>query len=226
MGPAGRGAVAAAGAEDGVDVIVGTLGKALGSYGAYVACDQRMAKYLTNAARSFVFSTAAPPPAVAGALAALTLLEEEPRRVEKLQCNVRVLREALEQEGFALPAGEAPIVPLVLGDARATMRACELALERGVFAQGIRPPTVPVGSSRLRLAVMATHGKGELRGAARALAQAVRGAGMRPEELRPPVPTPVAEAPEPQPEPASRWKDEAPARVFDGEAGGGLERAA
>ncbi|HZV75370.1 MAG TPA: 8-amino-7-oxononanoate synthase [Conexibacter sp.] len=239
MGPAGRGAVAAAGVEDGVDVIVGTLGKALGSYGAYAACDQRMAKYLTNAARSFVFSTAPPPPAVAGALAALTLLEEEPRRVEKLQCNVRVLREALEQEGFALPAGEAPIVPLMLGDAKATMRACELALERGVFAQGIRPPTVPVGSSRLRLAVMATHGKGELRDAARALAQAVRGVGMRPEELRPPVMTPAAEAPEPQPEPAARWDDEAPAGerpsdsqddrpngIFDGEAGGDLERAA
>jgi glycine C-acetyltransferase/8-amino-7-oxononanoate synthase len=247
MGPGGRGAVAEAGVEDGVDVIVGTLGKALGSYGAYAACDQRMAKYLTNAARSFVFSTAPPPPAIAGALAALSLLEAEPRRVEKLQCNVRELRGALEQEGFALGEEDrTPIVPLVLGDAKATMRACELALERGVFAQGIRPPTVPVGSSRLRIAVMATHGKGELRDAARTLAQAVRGAGMRPEDLQPPVTAPPAAEPlEAEPEPAAYWDDDRPpvrarasrpseddapspprSRLFDGEANGDLERAA
>ncbi|MFL5816055.1 MAG: 8-amino-7-oxononanoate synthase [Conexibacter sp.] len=251
MGPGGRGAVAEAGVEDGVDVIVGTLGKALGSYGAYAACDQRMARYLTNAARSFVFSTAPPPPAIAGALAALGLLEAEPRRVEKLQCNVRELRSALEQEGFALGEEDrTPIVPLVLGDAKATMRACELALERGVFAQGIRPPTVPVGSSRLRIAVMATHGKSELRDAARTLAQAVRSAGMRPEDLEPPVTAPPASEPlEAEAEsawgpgfadhmtgsataPAARWADDAPppprsrTRLFDGEAGDGLERAA
>jgi len=235
LGPGGRGAVAAAGVEDGVDAIVGTLGKALGSYGAYVACDQRMARYLTNAARSFVFSTAPPPPAVAGALAALTLLEAEPRRVEKLACNVRVLREALAEEGFALGEEDrTPILPLVLGDPKATMRACELALERGVFAQGIRPPTVPAGGSRLRLAVMATHGKGELRDAARTLAQAVRGAGVRPEDLAPPVTAPAAAEPaQAEPEPSARWDDERPAdpappraRLFDGEASGGLERAA
>jgi glycine C-acetyltransferase/8-amino-7-oxononanoate synthase len=243
MGPGGRGAVAEAGVEDGVDVIVGTLGKALGSYGAYAACDQRMARYLVNAARSFVFSTAPPPPAIAGALAALTLLEEEPRRVEKLRCNLRELRGALAQEGFALGEEDrTPIVPLVLGDAKTTMRACELALERGVFAQGIRPPTVPVGGSRLRLALMATHGKGELRDAARALAQAVRSAGMRPEELRPPVTAPVAEPLEAEPAPVARWDDErprarasrpfdaelddAPRRVFDAREPDAVERAA
>jgi 8-amino-7-oxononanoate synthase len=235
MGPSGRGAVAAAGVEDGVDVIVGTLGKALGSYGAYAACDARMARYLVNAARSFVFSTAPPPPAIAGALAALTLLEEEPRRVEKLACNVRELRAALAEEGF--PLGEedrTPIVPLVLGDAKATMRACELALDRGVFAQGIRPPTVPVGSSRLRLAVMATHGKSELRDAARVLADAVRRVGMQPEDLKPPVTAPTStELLEAEPEPSAHW-DEEPAsprpraRLFDGEAGDDdlVERAA
>ncbi|HMJ02638.1 MAG TPA: 8-amino-7-oxononanoate synthase [Conexibacter sp.] len=232
MGPGGRGAVAAAGVEDGVDVVVGTLGKALGSYGAYAACDQRMAKYLTNTARSFVFSTAPPPPAIAGALAALTLLEQEPRRVEKLQCNVRVLREALAQEGFALgDEDRTPIVPLVLGDAATTMKACELALEGGVFAQGIRPPTVPAGGSRLRLAVMATHSKGELRDAARTLAQAVRGAGLRPEDLQPPVMTAPAVEPEPVREPSARWDEEsppapAPRRVFDAESPDTVERAA
>ncbi|HEX7290164.1 MAG TPA: aminotransferase class I/II-fold pyridoxal phosphate-dependent enzyme, partial [Conexibacter sp.] len=208
----------------------------------------RMARYLTNAARSFVFSTAPPPPAIAGALAALTLLEEEPRRVEKLACNVRELRAALAEEGFALGEEDrTPIVPLVLGDAKATMRACELALERGVFAQGIRPPTVPVGSSRLRLAVMATHGKGELRDAARTLAQAVRGAGMRPEALAPPAGMPTVEPREAEREPSARWDEErppararearpfdaerddaptAPGSVFDADEPGAVERAA
>jgi 8-amino-7-oxononanoate synthase len=231
LGPGGRGAVADAGVEDGVDAVVGTLGKALGSYGAYVACDQRMAKLLVNAARSFVFSTAPPPPAVAGALAALTLLEEEPRRVEKLQCNARLLRDELAREGFDVGEARTQIVPLVLGEASVTMRACEQALERGVFAQGIRPPTVPPGSSRLRLSVMATHTKAELRDAARALAAAVRAAGVRPEQTR--APEALArriEAEDPaEPEivePSARWDEPLPvaepaaappARVFDAE---------
>jgi 8-amino-7-oxononanoate synthase len=230
LGPGGRGAVAEAGVEDGVDVIVGTLGKALGSYGAYVACDKRMARYLLGAARSVVFSTAPSPPAVAGALAALTLLEEEPRRVERLQSNARVLREELAREGFEVGAARTQIVPLVIGEAATTMRVCEQALERGVFAQGIRPPTVPAGTSRLRLAVMASHSKAELRDAARALAQAARAAGLQPEQTRAPVVVVGAER-EPV-EPSARW-DEEPAptgvavpRVFDVEAPDEFERAA
>jgi glycine C-acetyltransferase/8-amino-7-oxononanoate synthase len=206
IGPGGRGAVAEAGVEDEVDVVVGTLGKALGSYGAYVACDQQMAKYLVNSARSLIFSTAPAPPAIAGALAALSLLEAEPRRVEKLQCNARVLREGLAEEGFDVGAGRTQIVPLVIGDAAAAMRVCELALERGVFAQGIRPPTVPVGTSRLRLAVMASHGKSELRDAARVLAQAARAAGVSPDSVRAPAALAPPAMIAPQDEPSDRWE--------------------
>ncbi|MDX6642838.1 MAG: 8-amino-7-oxononanoate synthase, partial [Solirubrobacteraceae bacterium] len=179
LGPGGRGAVAEAGLTDEVDVIVGTLGKALGSYGAYVCCDRSLAQYLINAARTLIYSTAPAPPAVAGALAALDLLEEQPRRVRKLQVNAEVLREELEAERFDVGASATQIVPLVFGDARLAMRVCEEALERGVFAQAIRPPTVPVGSSRLRLAVMASHTKTELRAAARELADAAKAAGFR-----------------------------------------------
>ncbi len=165
--------MAAAGLEDEVDVVVGTLGKALGSYGAYVLCDSTMAKYLINTARTLIFSTALPPPATAAAMAALELLREQPRRVEKLQRNARVLREALGASG--LPAGddETPIVPLIVGEAAAALSAGERALEQGVFAQAIRPPTVPAGTSRLRLAVMASHTKSELREAAKVLAACV-----------------------------------------------------
>jgi 7-keto-8-aminopelargonate synthetase-like enzyme len=176
IGPDGRGAVADAGLEDEVDVIVGTLGKALGSYGAYVCCDKQMAKYLINTARTLIFSTALSPPAVAAGMAALELLCEQPRRVEKLQRNASVLREALAEQGLAVPDTSTQIVPVVIGDASEAVKASERALEKGVFAQAIRPPTVPEGSSRLRLTVMASHTKSELREAARVLRGCVRAA--------------------------------------------------
>ncbi|HTN23425.1 MAG TPA: 8-amino-7-oxononanoate synthase [Solirubrobacteraceae bacterium] len=185
LGPGGRGAVAEAGLEGEVDVIVGTLGKALGSYGAFVACDHELAALFTNTARSLIFSTAPPPPAVAGALAALELLEEQPRRVERLHANATVLRSELAREGFDVSGSSTQIIPLIVGEAATALRVCEAALERGVFAQAIRPPTVPDGTSRLRLAVMATHTKDELREAARVLGRAALQAGFRPATAMP-----------------------------------------
>jgi len=180
IGPDGRGAVAAAGLEGEVDVIVGTLGKALGSYGAYVCCDAQIAKYLINTARTLIFSTALPPPAVAAAMAALELLREQPRRVEKLQRNAAVLRESLASHGLPVPNDPTQIVPVIVGGADEAVRASERALERGIFAQAIRPPTVPPGSSRLRLAVMASHTRSELRDAAHVLAKCVTVTAERP----------------------------------------------
>jgi 8-amino-7-oxononanoate synthase len=185
LGPGGRGAVAEAGLDGEVDVIVGTLGKALGSYGAYVACDGELAQYLINTARSLIFSTAPAPPAAAGALAALELLRDQPRRVDKLQRNAETLRSELAREGFEVTGAQTHIVPLIVGDAHLTMRVCEAALERGVFAQAIRPPTVPEGTSRLRLAVMASHTRTELREAAQALARAAMAAGFQPGAAEP-----------------------------------------
>jgi glycine C-acetyltransferase/8-amino-7-oxononanoate synthase len=182
VGPAGRGAVADAGLEREVDVVVGTLGKALGSYGAYVCCDTTMAKYLVNTARTLIFSTALPPPAVAGAMAALELLIEQPGRVDKLHRNADAMRAALSAEGIDSGGSETQILPVVVGDPAAAMDACERALEQGVFCQAIRPPTVPDGSSRLRIAVMASHTRSELRWAAGVLARAVRAVAPRREQ--------------------------------------------
>ena len=145
VGPGGRGAVAAAGLEGEVDVIVGTLGKALGSYGAYVCASAEIVEYLINTARPLIFSTAPAPPQVAGALAALELLTERPHRVGRLRSNARALRGALSEEGFPVADSEMHIVPLIAGDERTAMRFCQEALARGVFAQAIRPPTVPAG---------------------------------------------------------------------------------
>jgi 8-amino-7-oxononanoate synthase len=180
LGPGGRGAVAEAGLEGQVDVVVGTLGKALGAYGAFAACSAAMRDYLTNTARSLIFSTALPPPAVAAALAALEVLQEHPEMVDRLQANADAMRDELAREGFQVAGSSTQIVPLVVGDAELAMRVCETAIEGGVFAQAIRPPTVPAGTSRLRLALMATHTREELRAAARTLGRAALQAGFRP----------------------------------------------
>ncbi len=189
LGPGGRGSVAAAGMEEEVDVIVGTLGKALGSYGAYVCADRQVVDYLINVARPFIFSTAPPPPTVAAALEALDLLESSPHRVDRLIANARTIREALKAEGLSLGESETQIVPVMVGDPEATVQLSELALERGVFAQAIRPPTVPEGTSRLRLATMATHRGSELVQAAKVLGDAARELGI----LSGPAPEPLQE---------------------------------
>src|SRR5207248_8060375 len=133
IGPGGRGSVADAGLEDEVDVVVGTLGKALGSYGAYVCCDKPMAKWLVNSARTLIFSTALPPPAVAGAAAALEILAEQPGRVDKLRRNAQAMRDAFTDLGVECGESETQILPLVVGDAAAAVAASERALGRGVF---------------------------------------------------------------------------------------------
>ena len=178
VGPGGRGAVAAAGLSGEVDVLVGTLGKALGSYGAYVCAAAETVEYLLNASRPFIFSTAPPPPSVAAAGAALELLESAPEQVERLRMNATTLRSALRRQGLTPGDSATQIVPVGVGDAGRTMELCERILELGVFAQGIRPPTVPEGTSRLRLTVMATHRAAELRWAAGVIAGAARDAGI------------------------------------------------
>ena len=185
-GPDGRGAVAEAGLEGEVDALIGTLGKALGSYGAYVCADSQLVRLLINTSRSFIFSTAPGPPAAAAALAALELLQERPHRVARLHANARALRRALSAEGFAVAEDDMPIVALVLGDERTAVSMSAEAIERGVFAQAIRPPTVPAGSARLRLAAMASHTAADMARAARELAGAALTLGLDPAAIGPP----------------------------------------
>lgn len=179
IGPGGRGLVSELGLDGRVDVMVGTLSKALGSYGAYACCSETMAQYLVNRARTLIYSTALPPTAVAAAAESLRILSEEssspgeqPGVVATLRSRARTFREALAAEGFDVAQNEIPIVPLVIGDPEEATAVCEAALEKGVFAQAIRPPTVPEGTSRLRLTVMATHSEEDLRSAAKILAEA------------------------------------------------------
>lgn len=178
LGPGGRGSVAAAGLSGEVDVVMGTLGKALGSYGAYVCASRELTDYLTNTARSLIFSTAPPPPVAAAGLAALELLESRPHRIEELHANATTLRSALAAQGLATGGSQTQIIPIEIGEARRTMALSERLLERGVFAQGIRPPTVPEGTSRLRFTVMSTHRADELERAAEIVGGAMRELGI------------------------------------------------
>jgi len=136
---------------------MGTLGKALGSFGAYVAGSAELRELLINRCRSFIFTTSLPPAVMAMAIAAIDLSVKEPQRRLALWHNCRALREGLKKLDFSLGRSEGQILPLIIGDAEKCMDFSERLLGKGVFAQGIRPPTVPPGTSRLRITVMATH---------------------------------------------------------------------
>jgi 8-amino-7-oxononanoate synthase len=155
--PNGAGLVAKLGLGDRILVQMGTLGKALGGFGAYVAGSRALRELLINRCRSFVFTTALPPAVMAMGIAAIDLVMREPERRQALWSNRERLKIGLTELGYSLGNSCSQILPLMIGDPTRCMKLSEAALQRGVFAQGIRPPTVPPGTSRLRITVMATH---------------------------------------------------------------------
>ncbi len=159
LGERGRGSADLCGVGNDVDIQMGTFGKALGSFGAYAAVSAELRDLLINRARSFIFSTALPPSVLAASLAAVELVQtpEGDTLREQLDANTRFFRDSLADAGFKLPEGSTQIVPIVIGSAVTTMQFSEALLAEGLFAQGIRPPTVPAGTSRLRFTLMATH---------------------------------------------------------------------
>jgi 8-amino-7-oxononanoate synthase len=172
FGPNGAGVVAKLGLGDRVAVQMGTLGKALGGFGAYVAGSRALRELLINRCRSFIYTTSLPPAVTAMAIAAIDLVEREAERREALWRNCQALKEGLSGLGFFLAESQSPILPLVIGDPALCMKFSERLLDHGVFAQGIRPPTVPPGTSRLRITVMATHTREQLDRALKAFEEA------------------------------------------------------
>jgi glycine C-acetyltransferase len=156
-GPNGAGIVAKLGLGERVLVQMGTLGKALGGFGAYIAGSEALRELLINRCRSFIFTTSLPPAVMAMAIAAIDLVEQEPERRQALWNNCQLLRDGLELLGYCLGTSRSQILPLMIGDATQCMKVSEDLLKRGIFAQGIRPPTVPPGTARLRITLMATH---------------------------------------------------------------------
>lgn len=171
LGTLGRGAAEAAAAESGIDVYVGTLGKALGSFGAFVAGSARLRDLLINAARTFIFTCGLAAPQLAAARAGLELVRDLPERRGALHANAALLRSELAARGVDTKPSTTHIVPVIVGDNTRTMEVCERLLARGYYAQGIRYPSVPEGTARLRLTVMSSHDPREIRDAAVAVAE-------------------------------------------------------
>ena len=157
LGEDGAGVLSLLGISDGPIVIVGTLSKALGSMGGFVAADQTLISVLESRARSFIFNTALHAGAVAAALASIRLLDTEPWRRDRSLSLARTLRAGILQRQFPPSNSVTQIVPLMIGDAEAALALDSRFREAGVLARAIRPPTVPQGTSRIRFNVMATH---------------------------------------------------------------------
>jgi len=144
-----------------VDINMGTLSKALASMGGYIAGSNELIDYLRNRARSFIFSTALPPPAAAAAIAAIECIKDE-KPAKKLWQNVRTYKKGLLDLGFSIKS-ETQIIPLFTGDAKTTTEAAAELEKLGVYALGIRPPAVPAGKGRIRTSLMATHSEQDLK---------------------------------------------------------------
>lgn len=140
-----------------VDVYMATLGKAIGTYGAFVAGSQVLIDYLKSRARTFIFTTATPPLIAASTLAALDVIEQEPWRQVKLQQHIQTLRSALQQQGWQLMDSQSAIQPIIIGQAEDALALSQALLEQGLLVSAIRPPTVPQGTSRLRITLSAAH---------------------------------------------------------------------
>jgi glycine C-acetyltransferase len=173
LGPTGRGTAELQGVAEHVDIWLGTLGKALGSFGAFVAGSLKLRDLLVNLARPFIFSCALSPPQIEAARAALRLVRAEPWRRERLQENAALLRQRLAARGISSEPSETHIVPVVIGASAPTMAVCERLLDRGFYTQGIRYPSVPHGTARLRVTPMATHSAEEIDALSDAIAEEV-----------------------------------------------------
>src|SRR5882672_9599310 len=162
FGANGRGTVDHFGMHGRVDIQVGTLSKAMGALGGYVAGSKALIEFLYHRARPFLFSTSHPPSVAATCLAALDVLEQEPERIERLWTNTKRFKAGLARLGFNTGTSETPITPILVGEADLAMRFSDRLFERGVFAQGIGYPTVAKGKARLRTIVTATHSDEDL----------------------------------------------------------------
>ena len=190
IGEGGRGSAAYFGAEEGVSVSMGTLGKALASYGAFACADSEVIDYLVNKARPYIYSTSPPPAVAAASCAALRVAEgaEGERRRENLANLCARFRAGLRYIGVRVseppPGAEIPIFPIIIGDTEKTLALAGYLMEAGVYLLAIRPPTVPEGTSRLRATLMATHTEAQIDKTLDALESGLKKLGILPGPAR------------------------------------------
>src|SRR3954470_5098851 len=178
FGTNGRGTVDHFGVHGRVDIQVGTLSKAIGALGGYVAGSKALIEFLYHRARPFLFSTSHPPAVAASCIAAIEVLESEPQLIERLWDNTRFFKSGLQALGFNTGGSESPITPVIVGDGAVAMRLSDRLFQEGVFAQGIAFPTVAKDRARVRTIVTATHTRDELQFALDVFAKVGRELGL------------------------------------------------
>ena len=186
IGEGGRGSGAYFGVEEGVSVSMGTLGKALASYGAFACADSEVVDYLINRSRPYIYSTSPPPAVAAASYAAVRVVEgaEGERRRENLANLCARFRAGLRFIGVRVseppPGAEIPIFPIIIKDTEKTLALAEYLMEAGIYLLAIRPPTVPEGTSRLRATLMATHTEAQIDRTLDALESGLKKLGLAP----------------------------------------------
>jgi 7-keto-8-aminopelargonate synthetase-like enzyme len=162
LGNSGKGAVELFNLQGEIDIQMGTLSKAIGGQGAYICADETLVRFLINKSRQFIYTTALPVAMCAAAIAAIKIIQTDCSLRKQLLANADFLREGLRNMGFVVGESQTPIIPVITKEEKLTMEFSKKLFEQGIFVQGIRPPTVPAGQSRLRVTVMATHKKKDL----------------------------------------------------------------
>jgi glycine C-acetyltransferase len=179
VGPNGRGTHEYHGVMDRVDIITGTLGKALGgASGGYTSGRKEIIDLLRQRSRPYLFSNSLAPPIVAASLRTLDLLTSSHELIERLHSNTRFFRKAMTEAGFAIPEGEHPIVPIMIGDAPLAVKMAEKMLEKGIYVIAFSFPVVPKGKARIRTQMSAAHTRGDLEFAVEKFVEAKRELGL------------------------------------------------
>lgn len=144
------------------DIVIGTLSKAIGTEGGFVAGSQLLIDFLRNHARTFIFQTAMPPSSCAASYKAFEMIENSNEKRQQLFSNIKAVKDGLKKLGYTMNGHMTPIIPVIIGDAKEAVRFAEKLQEKGIFAPAIRPPTVPIGESRIRLTVTSDHSLKEI----------------------------------------------------------------
>jgi 8-amino-7-oxononanoate synthase len=174
FGPRGSGLIREHGLEDRVNVSMGTLSKALGGYGGFVACSPALRELLVNRARAFIYTTGLPPSVIGSAIGALRVIEKAGNPGAHLLARAAVFRKLLQDEGLDVLNSRSQIIPVLIGDNARALAAAQRLKEVGILAVAIRPPTVPEGTARLRLSLTLDHTEDDLEWAARKIVEACR----------------------------------------------------
>ena len=157
LGKRGSGATEYFGVEERVPVVMGTLSKAVGSLGGYVAGSRHLVDFIRNRVRSYIFDTSLPASSLAASIAAIRIIENEPERRERLWSLIHRFKNGIESMGLKVMPSDSAIVPVLVGEAAPALRFAAVLRERGVYTPAVRPPSVPPGMCRIRVTLMATH---------------------------------------------------------------------